>query len=150
MKSLSIAMMLTAALALTGCGDDSGDDPPVDAGPTLVDECLNPADEAVLMSDGGDASSIATDCATMDCFSFLISGTPEEQEMCMNTCMDSSTVAALSDNCTACYVNTALCAASQCAGQCFADPNATICTDCVATNCTPGFETCSGLTSSNP
>lgn len=145
MKSLRILVMITAALAMTGCGDDGGDCD-VDSGPDApVDQCINTADMAILASDGGDAATIATDCAKDTCLGELLGGDLVAATACMNTCMDGSSVSGLSDGCNDCYVNTALCGASQCAAECGFGTDME-CDDCVAANCTPTFYECSGLT----
>jgi hypothetical protein len=62
--------------------------------------------------------------------------------------------AGLSVDCTGCYVDIVLCAATNCMTPCLADPNGQPCADCqqgkppstTGVNCVTPFYTCSGLT----
>jgi hypothetical protein len=51
----------------------------------------------------------------------------------------------LTKACADCYDGAVECGASKCAGMCFANSMSSACLSCIATNCTPAFNTCSGL-----
>jgi hypothetical protein len=64
------------------------------------------------------------------------------QEPATKNCIKNATN--LSDACVACFDANAQCGAQNCAAQCANGPS-TQCTSCLHTNCTPAFNTCSGL-----
>lgn len=152
MKSLRILVMITASLALIGCGDDDGDmDAGMDSGPAApMDQCTNAADLMVLTADGNDASEVATDCAVVTCIAELTSALFDPSqipaaEACMDACLAASSVGNLSDGCSSCFVGASTCAVLECGITCQPDPLAQVCTDCRDANCTPTFDTCTGL-----
>ena len=138
--------LLAMSLCTIGCADESGPPPPP------LDQCLNAADEGVLMSDGGDAFSILDSCAYGACMPALISYTsdPDGAEMCMSDCFGASSAGALSDGCSQCYVDFSLCAASACLAPCGVMMDMVACQACTAMNCASAFEECSGLTAPAP
>lgn len=137
---------LCAAPSPSDAGTDAGSslDAGMDAGSSPMDECINLADQAVLMTDGGDASSIAEECAITTCLSVLATEDRDTASACVHDCMDLSSVSALSADCASCYVNSALCKALECAGDCFTGPSPG-CDGCFAMNCAVEMEVCAGF-----
>lgn len=132
-------------LILPGCGDDgsgAGDD----AGP--FDQCISMADSDLLttpVADGGvpDPVGIGGVCATVDCFSELLTGTAEEGELCLDNCWAASELGGLSDGCRDCYLDATTCAGLLCISDCInGGPN---CLPCIELNCLPRQDDCAGI-----
>ncbi len=112
--------------------------PASDATPDPVGLCTNEADQAIVDSqdDEFDIEQISTDCVIAN-----ILGDPDgsKAKKCIQDATD------LSDQCTECFGEVALCGKDKCLGSCAINPDGQDCTDCIAANCLPAFEECSGL-----
>jgi hypothetical protein len=82
------------------------------------------------------------ECALGPCLEIILAD--GDVEACMNTCIDGTAVAELSDACRACYVEAFFCAQTNCVLECLgSDPQA--CDACIDTSCDPRFYECSGV-----
>ncbi len=97
--------------------------------------CTNAKDQAIINSRISTIEKTMVTCV-MQCF--MGGGEP-----CIKTCIAKAT--GLSDPCSTCFAKTGDCSFKKCPAECAADPNGQKCKDCLAKNCIPAFETCSGL-----
>ena len=117
---------------------------PEDTAPPQADGlCTSPDDLAIVDSqdENFDIEKISKDCVLANIF-----GDPdgEKAKQCIQDATD------LSDGCTECFGEVALCGKDKCIGSCALDPDGDACSDCVAANCLPAFEECSGLSTEKP
>jgi len=99
----------------------------------MAGACTDAADTAKIAAIG--ASQLQTDvtnCATQN-----LGGEPATKN-----CITTKTM--LSAPCVTCFDNNVQCAVQNCFAQCSGGMSAG-CTACLHTNCTPAFNTCSGL-----
>lgn len=107
----------------------------VDAGPSDVDAfmagaCTNSADETVIaMNMVPDQLQTCTNMHTFDANA-------------RRSCIETTT--GLTMACADCYADEVTCGINMCAGQCAANPNGTMCRNCVSTHCDPPFNACAG------
>ncbi len=94
--------------------------------------CTDAADTAQLATIGSNLQNLVQGCAQNNL----------EQEPATKNCIKQMTM--LSDGCVTCFDNNVQCAAQHCLGQCIVGMSS-MCTMCLHTNCTPAFNTCSGL-----
>lgn len=146
-----LGLCLLCLLAL-GCGDD-----PPDEGFTYrgSDLCSSPTDTALVemhvpvFVDGGIVDSglqhpdvIVRDCAVGPCQEETFSG--EGLDACVETCLDTTTLAGLSSDCVGCFVDTTNCALEFCVTQCLTGTGAA-CIECFDANCGEGQNDCTGI-----
>ena len=94
--------------------------------------CTDAADTAKLAQLGANLQTDVTNCAKNN-FGNATG---------INNCI---AMLGLSAGCTTCFDNNVQCADQKCLTQCFANPSSAGCTSCIHTNCTPAFNTCSGI-----
>jgi len=96
--------------------------------------CTNPADASILITI--DAQAEITTCGA-GCF------LDPDKTQCIADCVETAT--GLSVGCSLCYGQSGACGIDSCLTECAADPTGQPCLDCVALNCTPALEACTGL-----
>jgi len=95
--------------------------------------CINAADKAIISNRVSTIEKTMGTCI----FQCLTGGEP-----CIKNCMVKAT--GLSEACATCFAKTGACSLSKCL-ICAAGQDKPECQDCLAKNCLPAFEACSGL-----
>lgn len=125
------------------------------AASAIASECVRGSVSSMPQVDGcGSELSAIIGCATAS-----PPNCPPEDVQVLADCVEDCTQdtiseitggSVLSDDCIGCYGATVSCGAAECAVECVADATAAICVNCRCDNgCTPNFETCSGIPSTD-
>merc|ERR1719336_3819929 len=99
-----------------------------------TDACMDDQDQAKWNGDG--QTNFAADLK--ECGTKCLGGAS-----CTASCMAKK---GYTDDCSQCFGTLTSCSKDNCMFKCFPDSGLAACATCVADNCTPDFETCSGLT----
>ena len=146
-----------------GSGGSSGTGGASGSGGGVTDACTNATDLAAIMATyGGMAgaggagmtySDIVAECG-LGCLADNQDDIPAVIT-CTEACVSAATDDAVSEECTNCFTQSALCAFENCIARCAADPAADACIACRCNaadsgntngvNCEAGFAVCSGV-----
>jgi hypothetical protein len=159
--SMFLVSAIAAALAVAGCGSDSGNPGTAGAGATQcvgTYAAVSAADFAARTTSGkGCSSDTASICGNdvtalvgtcgKTCF-LQAASDDDSQAACVAPCITQAvtTPQVLSDSCIDCYVQDVACARDLCLAKCGVTPGSPECAQCRADNgCAAAFYGCSGL-----
>lgn len=141
-SSSSTGTSTSSSSGAGGAATSSSSSSSSSSGAAPTDQCNNASDEGVIATEP--MTQIAGQCAEQNLD--LTTGTAAEPatKNCIQSGSKGDGGPGLSNGCTGCFDTAAQCAVMHCIAQCAAAPGGMPCAMCVATNCTPAFETCAG------